>query len=233
MIARDVYWWNDGFMILSSPATSSSDLSSSTTVSIVRAIATPSWQQTDISVATSAPSVPFYSQFADIQSPKWQKVGCGITSLAMIIDYYSPKAVTVNNLLAQGIAAGAYDYNAGWIYDGLIQLSKSYGLSGAYHDLSSLNTQAAFAQFQAYLKGGPVILSVHYKFDPKSTIPHLVVINGIANGLVYYNDPATLVGTKHITIADFLKGWKRKVIVIRPTATAPLAMGTVSVVNRL
>jgi len=162
------------------------------------------------------PKVPFYSQFKDIQSPKWQKVGCGIASLTMIIDFYTPNAVSVNTLLTQGIAAGAYDQNAGWIYKGLIQLSQKYGLDGAYHDLSKLDSQTAFAQFKKYLQDGPVILAVHYKFDPKSTIPHLVVINGIDNDVVYYNDPAAQVGEKKISTADFLKGWKKKIIVIRP-----------------
>ncbi len=164
----------------------------------------------------TVPDVPFYSQFTDIQSPKWQKVGCGITDLAMVINYYRPEAVSVSMMLKKGIAAGAYDPNAGWIYKGLIKLSQTYGLDGTYYDLSKLSAEAAFNQFKVYLKDGPVILSVHYKFDPKSTIPHLVVINGIKDGMVYYNDPATTKGTKQISVTNFLKGWKRKVIVIRP-----------------
>jgi ABC-type bacteriocin/lantibiotic exporter with double-glycine peptidase domain len=59
---------------------------------------------------------------------------------------------------------------------------------------------------------------VHYKFDPKSTIPHLVVVDGIVGGVVYYNDPAAKTGEKQISTADFLKGWKKKVIVVRPVA---------------
>jgi ABC-type bacteriocin/lantibiotic exporter with double-glycine peptidase domain len=176
-------------------------------------------------MSTSVPDVPFYSQFHDIRSPQWQKVGCGITSLAMIIDYYSPHAVSVNALLGQGIAAGAYEQNVGWIYAGLITLSQRYGLSGTYHDLSSLDSQTAFDQFERYVKDGPVILSVHYKFDPKSAIPHLVVIDAVDDGTVYYNDPAAKSGEKQISVANFLKGWKKKVIVIRPaTGTNEIAL---------
>ena len=178
-------------------------------------IATPAAIVVPMSTS-SIPSVPFYSQFKDIRSPQWQKVGCGITSLAMVIDYYTPNAVSVDALLNQGIAAGAYEQNVGWIYAGLISLSQKYGLNGAYHDLSKLDAQTAFDQFKNYVKSGPVILSVHYKFDPKSTIPHLVVIDAVSDGTVYYNDPAAKSGEKQIPVADFLKGWKRKVIVIRP-----------------
>jgi len=85
----------------------------------------------------------------------------------------------------------------------------------------------ALAQLETYVKGGPVIASIHYKFDPKSTIPHLVVIDGIASSTVYYNDPAAKTGEKTISTADFLKGWKKRFIVIRP-AKPVLAMAAAS-----
>jgi len=162
------------------------------------------------------PNVPFFSQLTDIQSPEWQQVGCGITSLAMMIDFYKPDAVSVNTLLQQGIAAGAYDEKEGWTFEGLIQLSQKYGLIGSYHDLSKLSAKAALAQFRNFLKNGPLILSVHNRFNPKNTMPHLVVIDGIKNNVVYYNDPAAKTGKKKISLANLLKGWKRKVIVLRP-----------------
>jgi len=168
-------------------------------------------------IATSTIStVPFYSQFKDITSAAWQKVGCGVASLAMIIDFYKSDTVSVNALLKQGIAENAYLKNAGWTHKGLIQLSKKYGLGGNSYDLSKLSTKASFAEFKNQLKDGPVIASVHYKFDPKSTIPHLVVINGIEGDTIYYNDPAAKTGQKQISTADFLKAWKKKFIVIRP-----------------
>ncbi len=169
-----------------------------------------------MTVPVVVPQVPFYSQFQDITPPAWQKVGCGVTSLAMVVDYYAPNTVSVNTLLKQGIAAGAYSANAGWTYKGLIALAKTYGFEGTSYDLGRSDAQAAFAQFKEQLKDGPVIVSVHYKFDPKSTIPHLVVIDGIVNDTVYYNDPAAKGGEKQISTANFLKGWKKRFIVIRP-----------------
>lgn len=186
------------------------------TPSTVPQVAFNSQIQIAVAAATSTiPNVPFYSQFTDIASPAWQEVGCGITSLAMVIDFYKPDAVSVNNLLTQGIEAGAYDPSLGWKYGGLIQLSQAYGLSGTYYDLTNLAAGAAFSQFKNLLKGGPVILSVHNRFNPQSTVPHLVVIDGIKNNVVYYNDPAAKMGEKQIPVADFLKGWKKKVIVLR------------------
>lgn len=164
---------------------------------------------------TSIPDVPFYSQFKDITSPTWQKVGCGVASLAMVIDYYKP-AVPVNTLLTQGIAAGAYLQSAGWTYKGLIQLAQKYGLSGNSYDLGASSATTAFAKLKTYLREGPVIVSIHYKFDPKSTIPHLVVIDGIKGDTLYYNDPAAKAGEKTISTTEFLKAWKKRFIVLRP-----------------
>lgn len=165
------------------------------------------------------PQVPFYSQFKDISSAKWQKVGCGITSLAMIIDYYEP-SVPVNTLLKEGIAAGAYLNSAGWTYAGLISVSKKYGLDGSTHDLGKSGMNTAYVELRKYLKDGPVIVSVHYKMDPKSTIPHLVVVTGIKGDTVYYNDPAAKAGGKTISSLDFQKAWKKRFIVVRPTLAA-------------
>jgi predicted double-glycine peptidase len=176
----------------------------------------PVVKKTNPIIKTPIPDVTFYSQFKDIQSPEWKKVGCGVTSLAMIIDYYKPDTVVVNTLLKQGIAGGAYLKNVGWTYKGLISLGNKYGLDGDSYDLASQSDKSAMEKFESYLKDGPVIASIHYKFDPKSTIPHLVVITGIENGVVYYNDPASTIGGKTISEANLLKAWKKRFIVIRP-----------------
>lgn len=174
-------------------------------------------------VVQSVANVPFYSQFADISSAKWQKVGCGIASIAMVIDYYSADPISVDTILSRGIASGAYDTNAGWSHQGLINLTKKYGLNGTTYDLSNLSSKAALAKLQTELKNGPVIVSVHYKFEPKNPIPHLVVIDGIRDGVVYYNDPAAKSGKKQISSSAFAKAWKQRFIVIRPASKVAVA----------
>lgn len=164
----------------------------------------------------NAPTVPFYSQFKDIRALSWQKNSCGVASLAMLIEYYKPGIVSVNKLLTQAIDSGAYRQDVGWKHRELALLSKKYGLEGKNYDLSSSDKKIAFAQFKDFLEDGPVIASVYNKFDPKSTVPHLVVINGIKGDTIYYNDPAAKNGGKEISTADFLKGWKKRFIVVRP-----------------
>ncbi len=166
--------------------------------------------------ASKVALVPFYSQFKNISSSKWQKVGCGITDLAMIIDYYGPAPASVDKLLSEGIALGAYDNNAGWSYSGLISVAKKYGLTGTWYNVAGSGKTASLSKIEKAVADGPVIASVHYKFEPTNPIPHLVVITGIKDGYVYYNDPAAKTGNGKITTDTFYKAWKGRYIVIRP-----------------
>ncbi len=162
-------------------------------------------------------TVPFFSQFADITAPEWKKVGCGIASLAMLIEFYEPGDVSVDTLLKEGINADAYLSNAGWTYAGLIGISKKYGLSGESHDMGGTSMEVAFAELEKALTEGPVMVSVHYTFDPQNPIPHLVVANGIENNTLHYNDPAEKSGDGSISVEVFKKAWKKRYIEIRPT----------------
>ncbi|MDP3901357.1 MAG: C39 family peptidase [bacterium] len=169
-------------------------------------------------IEADIPDVPFYSQFNDISSTKWQKLSCGIADLAMIIEFYNPGIVSPDILLQEGITAGAFIDGAGWSHKGLALLVNRYDLVGTVYDLSSLDKEGAFIQFEKYLQEGPVIASVYYKFDPQSPIPHLVVINGVDKNIIYYNDPAGNSAGEKISIQNFLNGWKKRFIVIRPAA---------------
>lgn len=159
--------------------------------------------------------VPFYSQFNDISDPEWQKVGCGIASLAMLIDYYEP-AVSVDKLLGEGVSAGAYLDSAGWTYAGLISVAKKYGVTGQSFDLAGQGMENAFAKFESAVEEGPVMASVYYTFTPGHPIPHLVVVNDVKDGMVYYNDPAEPAGGGTISVAAFKAAWKKRYIEFWP-----------------
>jgi predicted double-glycine peptidase len=188
-------------------------------------IATPATVATQTTESSSKrvvkgviPDVPFYSQFTDISSAAWQKVGCGIASLAMLIDYYSDETVSVDQLLERGIAARAYLDNAGWIHSGLIDLSQAYGLDGESRSLAGLGGDEAFTKLTEVLADGPVMASVHYTFEPTNPIPHLVVVTGVEDGKVFYNDPAEPAGNGSLSIEKFKRAWKQRYIVIRPVS---------------
>lgn len=167
--------------------------------------------------ARSLRAVPFYSQFADISSPEWKKVSCGIASLGMLIKYYRPDTeMTLDALLTRGIAAGAYVDDAGWSHAGLISLAGRYGLTGESRSLADLTMQDAFAELEQAVAEGPVMVSVHYTFEPSNPIPHLVVITNIKDDKVYYNDPAEKAGNGSISKIKFQNSWKKRYIAIRP-----------------
>jgi hypothetical protein len=165
----------------------------------------------------TVPVVPFYSQFKDISDSSWQKVSCGIAGIAMLIDYYSDEIIIPDTLLARGIARNAFLSDAGWIHSGLIGLSRDYGLEGKSVSFAHLNKAGALAELATELRKGPVLASVHYTFEPTNPIPHLVVINAIKDGLVYYNDPAESAGGGTLTVEKFQSAWKQRFIVVRPT----------------
>lgn len=165
----------------------------------------------------SAPTrtVPFYSQFTDISAPEWRKIGCGIASLAMLIDFYKP-AVAVDTLLEEGITSGAYAGDAGWSHAGLIALAKDKGLTGEARYLTGESMSEAFSNLKQAVQEGPVMVSVHYTFEPTNPIPHLVVVTDIDEQGVHYNDPAEESGNGVITAEKFQNSWKKRYIAIRP-----------------
>lgn len=161
-------------------------------------------------------TVPFYSQFTDISAPEWRGVGCGIASLAMIIEYYTDETVNVDALLAKGVANNAFLKDAGWTHGGLIALSNRYGLGGESVSVAHLNMNDAFDALTKEVEEGPVMVSVHYTFEPTNPIPHLVVIADIKDGKVFYNDPAEKGGGGSISVEKFERAWKKRYISIRP-----------------
>lgn len=169
---------------------------------------------------TNILEVPYFSQLTDISAAGWRVQGCGIASLAMLIEFYRPGSVSVDKLLKQGIAAGAYLEDAGWKHKDLGLLAGKYDLEGKSYDLSQMNMNNAFAQFKKQLDGGPVIASIFYKFNPKSTLPHLVVIKGISGDTVYYNDPSGNPEGEKISVSGFMKGWKKRFITVRDSSVS-------------
>jgi uncharacterized protein YvpB len=158
--------------------------------------------------------VPFYSQFLDIEWPDWRRNACGVVSLAMIIEMYYPDKNSPQKLLEEGISLGYYLNDLGWTHQGLVSLAQSNNLKGKAYDLANNSMELAFIQLLQSLERGPVIASVYYGFDSHSPIPHLVVIKGVENGFVYYNDPAEDLEGGKITVAKFKTAWKKRFIAI-------------------
>ena len=161
-------------------------------------------------------TVPFYSQFADIPRVEWRAEGCGIAAMAMEIEFYKPNSVSMTDLILQALKLGAHTPGVGWKHKELAALAGLYGLDGKNYDLTKMSGQEAFGDFKNRLAEGPVIVSIHNKFDPRATLGHLVVVTGMDNGMIFYHDPAY--GNKiakMISEKGFMKGWKQRFITVR------------------
>lgn len=161
-------------------------------------------------------NVPLYSQINDITSPEWRQKGCGVADVAMLVEFYKPNTTTVQDVLEKGLKSGAYVKNVGWSHVGLANLAVKYGLVGKTVDLSTEGKETALKHFKNTVLEGPVIASIHRGFNPSSPYGHLIVVTGFDEKLVYYNDPGKRDGIKTVAISEFMKGWKKRLIVIRP-----------------
>lgn len=161
-------------------------------------------------------SVPLFYQISDISTVAWKQNGCGVTDVAMIIDFYKPNTTTVQEVLEQGIKSGAYQKNVGWKHEGLAQLATAHGLIGKTFSYTHLDKSSAFEELRDVVAEGPVIASIYRGFNPNNSHGHLIVVTGLDDTYVYYNDPGKKDGKKKIKIADFKNGWKKNIIVIRP-----------------
>ena len=85
---------------------------------------------------------------------------------------------------------------------------------------NGLNGQAVYAvSFDTLVQAveeGPVIVSVDYSMTAQNTIPHLIVVTDIKDGLVHYNNPASLSGGETILADNFKMTWKKNYIEIKP-----------------
>jgi predicted double-glycine peptidase len=136
----------------------------------------------------------------------------------MLIGYHEAAPMDVDTLLAEGIAAGSFLPTAGWTHAGLIDLARPYGLTGASHSLAHQSVDDALATLRQVVGEAPVMASVHYTFEPTNPIPHLVVVTGIDDTTVYYNDPAEPTGEGAISIEKFQRAWKQRYISIVPVS---------------
>ena len=169
--------------------------------------------------------VPFVSQYADLGRHEWRARGCGIASLKMVLDFYGTH-ILLEELLSVGLELGAYREGIGWSHGGLVSIAERYGYRGYNADWGpkSSNPKTAPGAWDALmseLAHGPVLASVHAGFDAERPGGHIVAITGYADGLVLLNDPEQMherEGRRALALDAFLKAFKRRYIVIRPTA---------------
>ncbi len=182
-------------------------------------------------------NVPFVSQQV-YANPQRRRFGCGIASLKMVLDYWHEQDQAnltdeAELLYASGLAAGAFNPEFGWLHAGLAGLAAAHGYLAYNLDFgpksrSPLRGDQALAELTAELAAGPVIASAFRDFDPVQGGGHLVVVTGISGDAISLNDPEPddeLRGRRLLTQRDFLRGFKHRFIVVRPSGRTEPARG--------
>ncbi|MDP3975063.1 MAG: C39 family peptidase [Candidatus Jorgensenbacteria bacterium] len=166
-------------------------------------------------------NVPAYSQYLDVKSRAWKRRSCGIVALKMALDHYAPNrraAHSLSHLIAKRSRADAYIRNVGWSHRGLVRIAQRHGFRAKNYDWWGEKTTHAFSKLRQYLAKGPLLASI-YRNLKTNAHGHLVVVTGFQNGTVFYYDPDSKTRRgipRRASQAKFLRGWKRRIIVVRP-----------------
>ncbi len=172
-------------------------------------------------------TVPFLSQYADLGHHEWRARGCGITALKMVMDYWHGvdarnQAISLDELLSEGLASQAYREGVGWTHRGLAELAQSHGYESFNVDFAPQGKtpkalDEAWSMLVVELERGPVLASVYAGMDPNRGGGHIVVVTGFHDGMVLFNDPEEMApreGQKSIALEAFLLAFKRRYIVV-------------------
>lgn len=144
-------------------------------------------------------SVPYYSQFVDIQDPFWMLRACGGLCLKMVAEFNGVKVLNILELCNEAKERGGYDMHNGWVHDYLVTKAKELGLQ-AYRKEGIIDLQEIYASLDA---GNPVIVSVEKRVLEQTRF-HMIVLVGYdkrveselatsyqlpATSCLYYHEP--------------------------------------------
>jgi hypothetical protein len=165
-------------------------------------------------------TLPRYSQYLDVADPTWQPRACGIVALKTVFDYWSGihDTPTMNALIQEGLALNGFIPGIGWKHQALVDIAHAHGYAAKRYDWSKDDPVEAWERLCAKIKNGPAIASIHMNLCPTSPDGHLVVVHTI-NAIVHYHDPARKDRnqiSQETSTANFVNGWKRRVILIYP-----------------
>ena len=158
-------------------------------------------------------SVPYYSQFVDVQDSFWMLRACGATSLKMVIEYHGKEVPDIVSLCNEAKERGGYHMQNGWVHDYLVTKATELGLQ-AYRKEGLTDISEIIASLDA---GNPVIVSVEKRVLEQKRF-HMIVLVGYEGGTIIYHEPESTdkeKGKYHVCeTKTFLEYWRGKAIFI-------------------
>ncbi len=158
-------------------------------------------------------SVPYYSQFTDIQDSFWMLRACGATSLKMVLEFHGKVVPDIITLCDEAKDRAGYDMVNGWIHDYMVIRAKEFRLQ-AYRKEGLSSLEEIIMSLEA---GNPVIASVEKRILEQTRF-HIIVIVGYDSEHIIYHEPESTVKEKGAYRACshsvFLNYWRGKAIFI-------------------
>ena len=158
-------------------------------------------------------SVPYYSQFIDVQDPFWMIRACGATSLKMVCEFHGKELPDIVTLCNEGKEKGGYDMKNGWIHDYLVAEAKSLGLE-AYRKEGLTDMSELMTFLEA---GNPVIVSVEKRVLEQKRFHILVLVGFDDEGFIYHEPESTDKEKgryRKCSFDTFMEYWRGKAIFV-------------------
>lgn len=156
-------------------------------------------------------TVPYYSQFIDIQDPFWMLRGCGAASLKMVAEFHGKEVPDLLSLCEEAKERGGYDMVNGWVHDYIVMKAKELGLEAERKEGMN-EPDEIFVSLKA---GNPVIVSVEKRVLEQRRF-HIVVVTGYDDGKVIYHEPESTDRERGqyrtCDIDTFMNYWRGKAI---------------------
>ena len=186
----------------------------------------PSSKKKDTRYANMKLTVPYHSQYLDVQSPFWMLRACGAASFAMVAEFYGKEIKSIEAFCEEAKSCGGYDMTNGWLHDYLVTKAQELGLHAERKEgLTSIDQIITSLD-----KGNPVIVSVEKRVLEQTRF-HMVTIVGYEKKqdtsttynlspitCLYYHEPESTDASRgefrECDVETFMNYWRGKAIFI-------------------
>lgn len=172
-------------------------------------------------------SVPYYSQYKDVNDPTFRSRACSITCLKMALDFEASNFNTIipslDELIQEGIDIRALSKN-GWEHRGIVFIAHNHGVPAYQEEFRSINGKLAKKLvdmgFEKLIKrleeGKTAIVSVEKGFGENGD-SHQVILVGYEDGHFFYHEPEAKDETgafRQISEEKFSSYWRHLAIFV-------------------
>ncbi len=150
-------------------------------------------------------SVPYYSQYLDIQDSFWMLRSCGGLCLKMVVEYHGKVFPDFISFCNEAKDVGGYHLQNGWVHDYLVAKAEGFGLQ-AYRKEGLTSLDEVISSLEA---GNPVIISVEKRVLEQTRF-HMIILTGFESVTAHTQQPTTYFYYHETESTDKEKGQFRK-----------------------